>query len=218
MKKIFLSYRREDTQAIAGRIYDKLEARWGEDCIFFDVDNIPLGADFRVHITNILRECGVVLVLIGPKWLEATKDGKRRIESSNDPVHMEINIALMEEIPIIPVLVDQTKMPMEAELPPSISSLSFRNGIRLDSGIDFKVHLNRLILGIVKQIETKSKPDSMENSNIWQNATTAEHPIQESIQPTQITNKPPHEDRVNILFERAKDFLHLLLEVQLGKV
>jgi hypothetical protein len=50
MKKVFISHRREDTQATAGRIYDKLQSRFGADAIFFDIDNIPLGVDFRDHV------------------------------------------------------------------------------------------------------------------------------------------------------------------------
>ena len=39
MKRVFISYRRNDTQAIAGRLYDGLESRLGKDSVFFDIDS-----------------------------------------------------------------------------------------------------------------------------------------------------------------------------------
>ena len=53
MSKIFLSYRRQDSAGIAGRIYDRLRAHFGDDAIFMDIDNIPFGVDFRVHPTRL---------------------------------------------------------------------------------------------------------------------------------------------------------------------
>jgi hypothetical protein len=43
---IFISYRREDTAANAGRLYDRLSDRFGEDQVFMDIDSIPIGLDF----------------------------------------------------------------------------------------------------------------------------------------------------------------------------
>ena len=50
MPKIFLSYRRQDSVGVAGRIYDRLRAHFGDDAIFMDIDSIPFGVDFREHI------------------------------------------------------------------------------------------------------------------------------------------------------------------------
>ncbi len=52
MSRLFISYRRYDTQDITDRVYERLAVRFGEQSIFMDVDAIPLGADFR----KILRE------------------------------------------------------------------------------------------------------------------------------------------------------------------
>ena len=47
MPRITISYRREDSGASTGRIFDRLVAHYGRESIFRDIDNIPLGVDFR---------------------------------------------------------------------------------------------------------------------------------------------------------------------------
>jgi len=53
--KIAISYRRADTEVMTGRIRDRLADRYGEDAVFMDIDNIPFGKDFRVHIFEAVR-------------------------------------------------------------------------------------------------------------------------------------------------------------------
>jgi len=65
--KIIISYRRSDTDVFAGRVRDRIAGRYGEDSVFIDVDNIPFGKDFRVHIHDAMSEADAVLVIIGPK-------------------------------------------------------------------------------------------------------------------------------------------------------
>jgi len=43
MANIFISYRRSDSAAIAGRIRDRLAQYYGADAIFIDIDSIPFG-------------------------------------------------------------------------------------------------------------------------------------------------------------------------------
>ncbi|MEA2989235.1 MAG: hypothetical protein QOG83_1946, partial [Alphaproteobacteria bacterium] len=56
MPKITVSYRREDSEAITGRIFDRLVTHYGKSSVFRDIDNIPPGADFRKHIADALNE------------------------------------------------------------------------------------------------------------------------------------------------------------------
>jgi hypothetical protein len=48
---IFVSYRRQDSAHLAGRLYDRLADRFGEGQVFMDVDTIKLGVDFAEEIT-----------------------------------------------------------------------------------------------------------------------------------------------------------------------
>jgi hypothetical protein len=69
--RIFLSYRRVDTAHVAGRLFDRLEARFGAGTVFMDVDSIEPGIDFTEAIEAAVGSCGVLLALIGPRWVDA---------------------------------------------------------------------------------------------------------------------------------------------------
>jgi formylglycine-generating enzyme required for sulfatase activity len=156
MATIFLSYRRDDTAGVAGRIYDRLKAHFGLDDVFMDVDAIPFGADFRKHINKSLRRCKVALVLIGPRWAGEATGGGRRIDDETDPVRLEVEAALRRKLLVIPVLIDQTRMPGAADLPTSLTALAYRNGPTLSQGRDFDHHVNRLIRAIGSHLK---RPD-----------------------------------------------------------
>jgi hypothetical protein len=49
---IVISYRRSDSEVIAGRIRDRLAARFGDSSVFMDINDIPFGSDFRLHIQD----------------------------------------------------------------------------------------------------------------------------------------------------------------------
>jgi TIR domain-containing protein len=147
---IAISYRREDSLPIAGRLYDRLQAKFGKKNVFMDFDSIPPGVDFREHIHQTIQRSNLVIVVIGSGWLGEQGEGPRRIDDANDFVHLEIAYALKAQIPIIPVLVNNTQMPKPEKLPSDIQGLAFRNALPLDAGIDFHQHVDRLIAGIGK--------------------------------------------------------------------
>ncbi len=145
MAKILISYRRSDSQAMAGRIFDRLSAHYGEGAVFMDIDAIPFGIDFRKHIGDVLRQCDVLIAVVGPHWLGRRDDGGNRIGEPSDPVRVELEGAIERRIPVIPVLIDGARMPREAELPDSLKEFSFFNAAPVDSGRDFRSHMDRLI-------------------------------------------------------------------------
>ena len=147
MAKIFLSYRREDSAGVAGRIYDRLRAHFGPDSVFIDVDSVPSGVDFPEYIESVLSHCDVFLAVIGPDWAGQINTG-RRIDNPEDWVRIEIEAALKQDLPVIPVLIDHTGMPSKADLPPSLVRLVRRNAVRVDQERDFHHHVDRLIRGI----------------------------------------------------------------------
>jgi len=147
MSKIFLSYRRQDSIGVAGRIYDRLRAHFGSDAVFMDIDSIPFGEDVQAHIDAAVGQCDVVLAVIGTKWAGVT-DAHRRLDDPKDFVRIELESALHRNLPVIPILIDQATMPSEADLPPSLARLAVRNAIDVDQGRDFHPHVDRLIKGI----------------------------------------------------------------------
>ncbi|MEO8611126.1 MAG: toll/interleukin-1 receptor domain-containing protein [Chloroflexota bacterium] len=146
---VFISYRRSDSSAIAGRIYDRLAPALGKANVFKDSYNIPHGADFRGVIKSNVARCNVVLVVIGPAWLDVTeKDNPslRRLDNPNDWVRFEVETGL--QIPgtmIIPVLVQNASMPPESKLPATLRELAFKNAISVRDDPDFDNDMARLI-------------------------------------------------------------------------
>jgi hypothetical protein len=171
MALIFLSYRREDTKGITGRISDRLKIRFGKSSIFLDTEMIPAGVDFRTYIETVLADCKVMLVIIGPRWTGARASGRPRIFQDGDLVRIEIEIALKKNIPIIPVLIDRAPMPEAEQLPVSLQPLIFFEGAPLDSGGDFHDHSKRLIRAIERHLKWRGVPKSFWALNIFVVAT-----------------------------------------------
>jgi tetratricopeptide (TPR) repeat protein len=160
---IAISYRREDTLPIAGRLYDRLQTDFGKGNVFMDFDSIPYGVDFREHIKQMLDRSKVLIALIGPDWFGKRRQRTRRIDDPADFVRLEIAYAFERGIPVIPVLINDTPMPKSTDLPSEIEELAFRNAVTLDVGIDFHPHANRLIVGInrllIESARSAAPPD-----------------------------------------------------------
>ena len=129
---IFISYRRDDTEGEAGRLYDDLVRTFGDACVFMDVSGISPGVDFRRAIDDNVSSCGVLLAMIGPGWLSVTNpDGRRRLDDPSDFVVLEIASALKRNVPVIPVLVHDARMPHPDQLPEGLKDLAYRNSVEL---------------------------------------------------------------------------------------
>jgi formylglycine-generating enzyme required for sulfatase activity len=150
MPKLFISYRRDDTEWATGRIYERLKAHFGKDEVYFDIATIPAGVDFVEHLTQAVSQCDVLLAMIGDQWLDArSKDGsnqgQRRLENPDDFVRIEIEAALKQNIPVIPVLLGKTAMPGREQLPTELNKLSTRSAAIVSPGRDFDHHVDGLI-------------------------------------------------------------------------
>ena len=130
--KIFISYRRDDSAALAGRLYDRLVEAFGEANLFMDVDNIPAGADFVKYLNKQVANCDIFLCAVGPNWLTANdEDGSRRLNQPGDYVRIEIAAALSRDIPVIPVLIDGARVPKGRDLPEEIAPLTRRQAVEV---------------------------------------------------------------------------------------
>ena len=145
MPKIVISYRRRDSEAMTGRIFDRLVAHYGRDAVFQDIDNIPPGIDFRTHITDALNQSEILLAIVGRNWVgRSGRAGRARIDDDDDLVRIEVEIALRRGIPIIPVLPGHTRMPSADRVPESLKEFVYRQAVRVDPGRDFEHHIDRL--------------------------------------------------------------------------
>lgn len=116
---IFISYRRDDTRHVAGRLAGDLADRFGESAVFRDVDSIGAGLDFTTQLEEALSHCAVMLVLIGPRWLPLLRE---RMDKP-DWVRQEIAAALQRGVRVVPVLVEEARLPAESDLPPDLKPL-----------------------------------------------------------------------------------------------
>ncbi|MDQ6622994.1 MAG: toll/interleukin-1 receptor domain-containing protein, partial [Verrucomicrobiota bacterium] len=176
MTRIFISYRRHDSGYAAASLRDTLRDRFGHESVFFDLDNIPFGVDFREYIGNAVGQCHVLLVLIGDDWTKATdREGKRRLDDPADYVRIEIESALKRDIPVIPVLVEEALMPAAEDLPESIRPLVYRNAAELRAGRDMDSQRERLMDGLESIFAAKS-PAPKEEPAIHEKAAEPEPP------------------------------------------
>lgn len=158
MNEIFLSYRRADERGTTGRLYDHLAQAFGKEAIFYDVETIPRGVDFREYIDQTIRTCKVVLVVIGPVWATLTDAKGRRLDQVNDPVRIEVETALRWNKKIIPVLTDDARMPAEADLPATIERLASQNASQMHNNQYFEQDINTLLdditrMGVARRVQ-----------------------------------------------------------------
>lgn len=110
-----------------------------------DVDTFPVGADFRKSIGTALSDCDIVLAIIGEKWHGFQESGSPRIFHTGDTVRVEIETAMADGLPVVPVLLGKTAMPSKDSLPDTLRDFAYRHGLRVDPGEDFQIHMERLI-------------------------------------------------------------------------
>ncbi len=150
---IILSYRREDSAGVTGRIFDRLSQEFGADRVFMDIDSMPAGVDFHEHLQAILAGCGALLVVIGKGWRSQRKGQPARIMDPDDWVRIEVETALERGIPVVPLLIDGASLPGRDQLPESLWPLLRRNALPIDSGRDFHAQLSRLVRDLRLQFD-----------------------------------------------------------------
>jgi len=150
---IFISYRRDDTADVAGRICDALAKHFGREHIFIDVDNLDYGV-FGDQIKSILSRCRVVLALIGPHWIDARdENGRRRLEQPDDWVRIELETALATPgIEIVPVLINTASLPRAEDLPENLRPLLAWQAARIRRDPDFHGDIERVATALRKTL------------------------------------------------------------------
>ena len=171
---VFLSYRRADSAAYTGRVYDYLVDHFQRDRIFLDIDDIPAGERFGDVLARALESCAAVLVVIGPRYLEDTGAGgsgkpgpaseaghRRRIDDPEDWVHQEVAAALARDVRVYPVLVGGATMPSASDLPPALRELASFNACELsDKRWDFDTRrlMDDLRTALAEHERTRDEP------------------------------------------------------------
>jgi formylglycine-generating enzyme required for sulfatase activity len=128
MSKIFISYRRDDSRSICDAIYKRLTDRFGASDVFRDTSSIPYGVDYRQYIQQVLEQCSIQLVIIGPHRATISHGQRPRLDDPDDLVRIEVETALKHELKVVPVLVEGAALPAAQDLPASLRPLLDRNG------------------------------------------------------------------------------------------
>ena len=195
MTRVFISYRRDDSAAYAGRLYDRLTAHFGQGQVFMDIDQIEPGEDFVDAIERTVSACQSAVVLIGKGWLSAAdSEGARRIDDPDDFVRLEVATALTRKIKVFPVLVGGAAMPKTPQLPEPLQMLARRNAIEI-SDTRFHADVNRLIEAIAKSLGTATaaaeRSGQVEPTPETVNITSGAPPAREPVPTPQREIPPP---------------------------
>jgi sulfatase modifying factor 1 len=181
--KIFISYRRDDSAYAAGRLYDRLRVRFGEDNLFMDVEGLDPGVDFVETLESAVSSCDLLIVLIGQQWLHVKDaEGRFRLDNPEDFVRLEIAAALDREIRVIPILVQGARMPRSGELPLPLKRLARLHALeirheRFNADAD---HLVRAIEKYLKEAAQRREGDVAEQAT--RERVERENRIQEAAQ------------------------------------
>jgi formylglycine-generating enzyme required for sulfatase activity len=157
MPRIFISYRRTESANFSLHLYEELVKVYGADSVFIDLDSVPPGVDFPDYLDWRIGVADVVLVVIGPDWLNCRfqygpQAGRRRIDDPGDFVHLEISRALERQIPVVPLLIGGAAMPAAAELPDNITKLARCNAAVIASGEGMSHSVQRLLRRLDQQL------------------------------------------------------------------
>jgi hypothetical protein len=163
MAGVFISYRREDSPGHAGRVFDRVRARFGA-AVFMDVTAIDAGADFVDAIEQAVGTCDVLLAIIGPQWVGAADGaGGRRLEHPNDFIRLEIASALKRNVRVVPVLVDGARLPTAGDLPDDLQPLLRRNAVELRDA-RWDADIEQLIASLERMVKAGEEPLRLEAS------------------------------------------------------
>jgi hypothetical protein len=167
MATVFLSYRREDSRADAGRLYDRLCEHFGAERVFMDIDDIAAGENFVEKLKNTLNQSDLLLLVIGPRWQSVTDDeGHPRLNSPNDFVRLELQSALERGIGLIPALVGGARMPERGELPSQLADVVLHQAIQI-SDERFHEDVDRLIAAIEHRGGSHHRRTGWHHPGMW---------------------------------------------------
>lgn len=192
MAAIFISYRRDDAQWPAARIFDRLACQFNPGDLFIDVDGIAPGSDFIEALGRHVGKCDALIAVVGRGWTSARgKEGGRRLDDPKDPVRIEIESALNRDISVIPVLIDDTAMPGADELPFSLKSFAHRQSITVKHE-SFSSDMDRLVRALPRNLqrERAERRSFCENGNASEQLGGYSHESVAAIEGRYLTLRP----------------------------
>lgn len=195
MSRIFINYRRQDSEGYVGRLYDHLTELFERGDIFMDIEAIKPGQDFVETLENAVAQCDVFLAVIGPHWLDsADANGQRRLDLWNDFVRIELATALKHGKIVIPLLVGRAQMPNPDSLPDDIKLLARRNAFEISHN-RFKADVERLAKSLKELVPVNTSfKEQRTDSALARKKATALRTLREEL--VKSTNSPLYQMRM----------------------
>ncbi|WP_322754649.1 4a-hydroxytetrahydrobiopterin dehydratase [Frankia sp. Cas3] len=148
---VFISYRRDDTSAEAGRLQETLRAQLGDAAVFLDTSAIGIGDEWPREVEDALQAAPVVLAVMGVNWLRVSDEfGYRRIDQPDDWVRRELENALATKKAVLPVLVQGARMPPTDKFPTSLADLPRHQAVEIRR--DYWDHDTKLIISRIEAL------------------------------------------------------------------
>jgi len=161
---VFISYRRSDAPAAAGRIAHDLEEHFGQRCVFLDIQDIAPSQAWDQSIDGAIASCKAGVIVIGRRWLAADpSDHKPRLFREDDVVRREIDRLIMEKKAVFPVLVEGATLPEASELPQDLRSLLRFQATAIDNA-GWQVTMKRLVREVEQVIRNSERRATQERS------------------------------------------------------
>ena len=161
MTTIFISHRRKDDPYAARSINDALCRKFGLRNVYFDLDSLQAGLDWRKQIDAMVKGCDVMLVVIGDRWLQVDESGRSRLEDEDDLVRFEVSSALNREIPVIPVLVGNASIPAKVNLHEVVRTLYYRQAVEVRATANFNAQIENLLKSIEAVAPEAAAPETV---------------------------------------------------------
>lgn len=151
---IFVSYRRSDAPAAAGRVADALAEHFGQRRVFFDLHGIAPSQAWDASIRAAVDASAAGVVVIGRSWLARGPNGEPpRLHQAGDIVATEIGAMLQARKAVFPVVVEGARLPDTADLPEALRMLPRFQAVTPGNG-DWDVTIRLLIReieGVLRQ-------------------------------------------------------------------
>ncbi len=129
---VFISYRRDDTALAAKLLHGELARYFGDENVFTDIEDIGYGDDFVAAIDKHLASADVVVVVVGPRWLEILQARMRGDDWVREEVRRALALRAATGKPrVIVALVEGAKEPVDG-LPEDLLALRSLNMLRID--------------------------------------------------------------------------------------
>ncbi|MEN2280896.1 protein kinase [Algoriphagus sp. SE2] len=166
INRIFINYRKADSEPEVNWLYEKLKNAFNQEKIFMDSGSLERGANWPDTIRQKLLESEIVLVVIGENWLTVGTDnfGRRRIDQENDWVRIEIELAFDQDKIVFPILLNGAQMPPTEALPKSISKLSHIQAKRLDINSSKPEEIKEFVKDLSTTLAKRKSPDKLRES------------------------------------------------------